>query len=552
MKLSSFASMDSWKRRIVVTAVVVVATLVLYSLLYQWGMRVYEGQTVSFMQALQVVVESITTAGFGGYAPWSSAAMNGLVLLMNLTGVLFVFLAIPLFGLPLLREALKHRLPTAADASGHIIISPYTRRTSALIEELRAREHNYLILEFDKGRAEALYAEQHPVIYGNPESVSALRRCSLSDAAAVVIDVEDHVTTSVVLSIREISDAVQVVSVNKDTALARYHRLAGADQILFPRQLIGENLAHELPFMFSVVGDRGIKISDDMEIAELQVAPEGPLCHRTVAEIGLRERYGVQIIGAWFEGAFVSPISPREQIDSDTRLLISGAPSDVRSFQQETHVMVKPLRERHVVIAGYGRAGRAAAQVLATADVRVTTIDVKDKPEVDIVGDARDPEVYQQADIAGASALIIDLDDDSSILFATLVVRSSNPDLYIATRANQEASMRKIYRAGADYVQSLATVSGRMLASTVLEREEVLAVGRKIVLVQLEVGQLSGQTLAEADVRAATGCTVLAAIRDGTVLTSLKPQQFVFQDDDEIILAGTDVNIRQFEERFLT
>jgi len=131
-------------------------------------------------------------------------------------------------------------------------------------------------------------------------------------------------------------------------------------------------------------------------------------------------------------------------------------------------------------------------------------------------------------------------------------VRSSNPDLYIATRANQEASMRKIYRAGADYVQSLATVSGRMLASTVLEREEVLAVGRKIVLVQLEVGQLSGQTLAEADVRAATGCTVLAAIRDGTVLTSLKPQQFVFQDDDEIILAGTDVNIRQFEERFLT
>ncbi|NBB86030.1 MAG: potassium transporter [Bacteroidetes bacterium] len=543
--------MDSWKLRIVATAGVVVVTLVLYSLLYQWGMRVYEGQTVSFIQALQVVVESITTAGFGGYAPWSSTAMNGLVLLMNLTGVLFVFLAIPLFGIPLLQDALKHRLPTAAEVSDHIIISPYTRRTSALIEELSSRGHDYLILEFDEDRAEALYAEQHPVIYGNPESVNALERCCLSDAAAVVIDVQDHLTTSVVLSIREISDTVQVVSVNKDTSFARYHRLAGADQILFPRQLIGENLANELPFMFSVVGDRGIKISEDMEIAELQVAPEGPLCHRTVAELGLRERYGVQIIGAWFEGTFTSPISPQEEIDSDTRLLISGAPSDVQGFQQEAHVTVKPLRERHVVIAGYGRAGRAAAQVLATAGVRVTTIDIEDKPEVDIVGDARDPEVYQQANIAGASALIIDLDDDSSILFATLVVHSSNPDLYIATRANQEANMRKIYRAGADYVQSLAAVSGRMLASTVLERQEVLAVSKKIVLVQLEVGRLSGHTLAAADVRAETGCTVLAAVRDGTVLTSLGPQQFVFQDDDEIILAGTDENVRQFEEQFL-
>lgn len=551
MKLSSFASMDSWKRRIVATAVVVVATLVLYSLLYQWGMRVYEGQTVSIIQALQVVVESITTAGFGGYAPWSSTAMNGLVLLMNLTGVLFVFLAIPLFGIPLLREALKHRLPTAAEASDHIIISPYTRRTSALIEEIRARGQDYLILEFDEDRAETLYAEQHPVIYGNPESVRTLQRCSLSDAAAVVIDVQDHVTTSVVLSIRELSHTVQVVSVNKDPALARYHRLAGADQILFPRQLIGDNLAHELPFMFSVVGDRGIKISDKLEIAELQVAPEGPLCHRTVAELGLRERYGVQIIGAWFEGAFVSPISPQEQVDSDARLLISGAPSDVRRFQQVTHVTVKPLGERHVIIAGCGRAGRAAAQVLATADVRVTTIDIKDKREVDIVGDARDPEVYQQANIADASALIIDLDDDSNILFATLVVRSSNPDLFIATRANQEANVRKIYRAGADYVQSLAAVSGRMLASTLLKRQEVLAVSRKIVLVQLEVGRLSGQTLAEADVRAETGCTVLAAIRDDTVTTSLEPQQFVFRDDDEIIIAGTDENVRQFEEQFL-
>ena len=117
--------------------------------------------------------------------------------------------------------------------------------------------------------------------------------------------------------------------------------------------------------------------------------------------------------------------------------------------------------------------------------------------------------------------------------------------------ANEEENVRKIYRAGADYVQSLATISGRMMAASVLEREDVLSFRTKIDVVRLQAGRLSGRTLAEADVRARTGCIVVAVVREEEVITSLDPETFVFRDDDRIVVVGTDEDVRRFGEQFL-
>jgi K+/H+ antiporter YhaU regulatory subunit KhtT len=35
------------------------------------------------------------------------------------------------------------------------------------------------------------------------------------------------------------------------------------------------------------------------------------------------------------------------------------------------------------------------------------------------------------------------------------------------------------------------------------------------------------------------------------VITSLDPDEFVFRDDDRLVIVGTDEDVRRFEERFL-
>jgi K+ transport systems, NAD-binding component len=408
-----------------------------------------------------------------------------------------------------------------------------------------------VILEPDRERAKALYMDGYPVVRGDPESVSALRSVDLEAASALVVDGRDEVDTSVILSAREISDQIKTVAVIEDEALESYHRMAGADEVLSPRQLLGEGLAGEIPFLLRMAEDTTIGIGEDLEVAELDIETGSPLCNQTIGELRLRERFGVDVIGAWFDGTFASPIGPETTIDCRARLLVSGAPGRIQALRQEDSSTLELRERQRVIVVGYGQSGQAAVDVLADTEAELTIIDVKDLPNVDVVGDARDPGVYEEADARAADAIVIDLDDDTNTLFATLIARDANPAAHIVARANEEENTRKIYRAGADYVQSLATISGRMMAASVLEREEVLSFRTKIDVVRLEAGRLAGRTLAGADVRAETGCTVAAAVRDGNVITSLDPEAFVFRDDDQVVVVGTDEGVHRFEEHFL-
>jgi K+/H+ antiporter YhaU regulatory subunit KhtT len=99
-------------------------------------------------------------------------------------------------------------------------------------------------------------------------------------------------------------------------------------------------------------------------------------------------------------------------------------------------------------------------------------------------------------------------------------------------------------------VQSLATVSGRMLASTVFDDEEVLAYDKRINVVRLPAGDLTGSTIVDERVRSETGSTVVAVVRDGERITDFDPATFTFETDDEVIIAGTDEATTRFERRF--
>jgi Trk K+ transport system NAD-binding subunit len=191
------------------------------------------------------------------------------------------------------------------------------------------------------------------------------------------------------------------------------------------------------------------------------------------------------------------------------------------------------------------------ASILEDTSASVTVLDRKPGDAVQVVGDVRDPDALVEAGVRDATAAILAVDDDTTAIFATLVMRDLNPDLYIIVRANREADEQKLYRAGANYVQSLATVSGRMLASTVLEDEEVLTFEHQVEVVKLPAGRLVGSTLADARVRAETSVVVLAVQRGDTTHVDVDPHAFEIAQDDALVIAGMSDNIRHFETQYL-
>jgi len=536
-------------RRTVYYLALVVATTVGFTATYNVGMAVWENQPQPLYRSLEVVFQTFTTTGYGEDAPWSTVQMNVLVITMQLAGIGLILTAVDVFAVPWLREALAASAPeSVSDLSEHVVVCGYTPRTDAFVNELDARDRESLLVVPDPETARDLHEDGHRVIRGDPEATGTLENARVGDAVALVVDVADDANASVALAARDTAPEVPVVTLVEDADLERYHRAAGVEDVLSPRQLLGESLAAEVPTAITT-DPAEVVVGEDFELVELTVAEGSDLAGRTVGAAGLRDRYGVEVIGGWFDGEFRRAAAPGAPIEVGTHLLVAGDPAEVAALREVTSSTVRPVGAPQVVVAGFGDSGRAAYDALG-GRVRPTVLDVEEASGVDVVGDARDPDVLSAAGIEDASTLLVTLGDDTTAVFTTLIARELNPDLRIVVRANEEANVRKLYRAGADYVQSLAAVSGRMLTSTVFEDEEVLTYDRRVDVVRLPAPGLAGHTLADADVGARTDATVVAVVRDGETITEFDPESFQFDADDEVVVVGTGDAVARFKDAF--
>ena len=542
-------TMQKWQRRTVYYAILLATSMLVFALLYQAGMRIYEGDPRTFLHSLQVVVETFTTTGFGSDSPWLSAEMQVVVIVMDLYGTLLIFMAFPLLAFPLLEEVLSTTVPTAVpeETTDHVVICSYTSRADALIEELQAREVEYVIMEPARDVATELYENEHPVINADPTSIAGLEQAGLGDAQALVADVSDRVDTSIVLTAQEVTTDVPIISVVEEPNRQSYHRLAGADHVLSPRPLLGSSLASKVTT--SVTTDLGdaIELGEEFEIAELPIHRGSRLVESTTAESGIRERSGVNVIGAWFQGEFQTPPDPDRTLTTGTVLLVTGRDDQLTELAELTTSTVRRFTPGETLVVGYGEVGREIAVALDEAGLEFTTVDRRELDGVDVVGDATAPETLLEAGLDGARSVILAMPDDTATEFTTLVIRDISPETEVIARVEETESVRKMYRAGADYVLSLATVSGRMIASTILEDEEVLSLDQQVEVVRTRAPALAGQTLGGAMVRSRTGCTVVSVERDGGLITDAGPDLQV-EAGDRLIIAGTDAGVRRFTE----
>jgi Trk K+ transport system NAD-binding subunit len=539
--------MDRPQRRFLGYAGSFVGIILAYTLAYRFVMRTFEGRSRSFAEALLVVVETFTTLGYGTDAgAWTAVPTIALLVAMQFTTVFFIFTALPLFVSPWLEERLSTSLPDEVDFADHVIVCAYTGRTRMLLDELDVVGLDAVVVEPDRDVAVELHEDDVTVVHGDPESHETLEAANLAEARTLVADVDDEANASIALAATEGPDAAtpQVLTFVEEPAFAEYHRYAGADRAFTPRTLIGRSIANKVTTSVEAgVGDAA-EIGQDLEIVELPVQPHSELAGRTVAESGIRERTGVNIVGAWFRGEFVSPPSPDALLDERTVLLVAGEESQLEALKQLTLSDKRRLRGGPLIVGGLGEVGSTVVEAVRAAGYPCRTIDREDGPDVDVVGDVTHRETLAAAGLDDASTVLLAVSDDTDAVFATLAIRHLDPDVEIVARANETANVRKLYRAGADYVLALSTVSGRMLASTI-RGEEMLAYDQGIAVVRSPVGPFAGRTLAEADVRARTGVTVVAVERDGELRTDLDAD-FALRSNDQLIVAGPDERVASF------
>lgn len=523
------------RRRLVVATGAVASLIVVYAVLYRWAVIAFTDESRSLVASAQVVVEALTTAGFGGdTALWqSSDVLAGLVIVMNLTGVALVFLGIPAFAVPLFRRAVDSEPPTESNLVDHVVICGYGRMDEILRDELESRDIPYLFVDPDPDTVERLVENDIDAIHGSPERVGVLERANVDRARAVVADIDDETNPTVILSSRRVGPDSRIVSVVANPEAAPHHRLAGADEVVVAKQDLGASLGRRavqtpVELVRAAVGE--------IDAAEYLVEDGSPLAGQTLGELEVFDRLGITVIGGWFGARFVVSPSPDTTIEEDTLLLVSEAHPDL------TELGTRKLPDHtgdgnRTIVCGYGDVGTAAAETIAAEGGDPVVVDSVDKPGVDVQGDITDAETVQRADITQARSVVLAINDDTAAVYATLLIDQIAPETEIIARANDPENVWKLYNAGADYVLSLPAVTGKTLAAAIIDRATILTPHDEFGFERVPAPGLVGETLAEADIRNETGCTVIGVERDGKLVTEVGPTLEI-EAGDVLVAAG--------------
>lgn len=213
-------------------------------------------------------------------------------------------------------------------------------------------------------------------------------------------------------------------------------------------------------------------------------------------------------------------------------------------------------KEERLVVVGYGDVGKGIVDELKRARVKFVVVDRNEDALLDkgfdyVVGDGSSEEILKRAGVESASTIIIALNIDTDAIFATLVARTLNRDAIILTRANAPIC-DKIYRAGADYVASVAIVVGQMVAKLVISahEEDVVMLYEGIEIEKYHVRNGSpfvGKTLEGLDLRSNAGCTVIGIEKEGRTVTDIHGK-ITIEEDSILAIVGSKEQIQKFEE----
>lgn len=211
--------------------------------------------------------------------------------------------------------------------------------------------------------------------------------------------------------------------------------------------------------------------------------------------------------------------------------------------------------DHHIIVCGYGRVGKEAAEALQQNGQTVAIIDEREEVielaraagMLAIVGDATHDDMLKLAHIERADGLMVCSGSDTINLYIVLSARALNPDLMIVARTVMPESEAKMRRAGADQVVSPYRIGGHRMANIYLRPhvadflEQLTLNSRQSLWIEemrvMEGSKLEQMTLGESDLRRRTGVTLLGILRGDIGLLQIEAATR-FEAHDRLIAVG--------------
>jgi len=528
---------------------------VVYTVLFHLLM-LYEGRDYSWLTGFYWTMTTMSTLGFGDITFTSDAGRLFSVIVL-ISGIVFLLIILPFtfiqyFYAPWLEEQNKARAPRAvADhLAGHVIFTHFDDVTVNLIERLGQYGIGHVIVIPELQQALALHDLGYQVVVGELDDPQTYRRLRADQAALVVVMNEDIVSTNIIYTIRETNDRVVTVT-NADQEESRdILRLAGSTHVFPFTRMLGRALARRVlgvSMKANVVGR-----FDDLLIAEAP-AMRTWLQGKTLAQSRVRQTTGVNVVGVWEHGQFITPTADT-LIGESTVLVLAGTESQLEGFDRS--IGLKTGQTPHkgpVVVLGGGRVGRSVADALNARGIDFRVVEkrpgIASQDSRYIQGSAADRDILEKAGIGETPSIIITTHDDNLNIYLTIYCRQLRPDAQIISRASLDRNINTLHRAGANLVMSFSSMVTTTIVN-LLHPQQMLMLSEGLNVFRVGLSpKLENKTLLDVQVREATGCSIVAVKRKDRLIINPDPL-IVLAHGDELVLIGSAKSERLFTEKF--
>ncbi|TDU40342.1 Trk K+ transport system NAD-binding subunit [Gelidibacter sediminis] len=524
--------------------VLLAIVIIIYSVLFHFIMA-SEGQNHSWITGFYWTLTVMSTLGFGDIT-FASDLGRFFSIVVLLSGIVMLMIVLPFafirhFYIPLLESKKKNKVlrQVPSGTKNHILICSYDVIARDLTARLEQENTPYFVIENDLEKAMKMHDDHVPILLGDLDDPETFNLGNIEDAKMVLINRDDFLNTKIILTIREIAPSIPIVAIATLIESVDVQQLSGADHVLPVKKWLGEQLANRVNTQHAE--SHAIGQYEDLLIAELPIY-NTPFVSQRIREMDLRQRFGVSIVGIWERGR-LQPITGNETLTQESILVVIGHKEQLQNIDELFHDY--DVNPHPVLLIGAGRVGLAAATSLHQNGVLVNVVD-KD-PEVCkkvspycnkvFLGDASDYHLLKSAGILEAPSVLLSTHDDTMNIYLASYCRQLNRDVRIVSRISEARNVDIIQKAGANFVLSYSTLGSEAVLS-ISKGQELTVLGEGFTLFIIPIPKsLEGKSLAESNIGAKTGLSVIAIKENSKVMTLLSSQT-ILPHGAEIVMLG--------------
>ena len=534
-----------------------VILILLYSVIFHVLME-QEGRHFSWITGVYWTLTVMSTLGFGDITFLSDAG-RVFSLLVLVSGVLLLLVMLPFafiqfFYAPWLEAQKRKQAPRELPAStrGHVLVVGQGQLTMNLVDDLSMYGLHCVLLCKDMQTALDLNDQGYNTVVGEHDASNVYSSLQLPQAAMLITLESDVRNTNIAFTARDVDGAVPITASAQSAESIDILRIAGCTHVFQFHRLLGEALARRV--LHTTAQSSIICEFEGLVVAEA-AAMRSPLVGKTLRESNVRGNTGATVVGLWERGRFRLP-RPDTVFTDSMVLVLAGNMEQIARVDAFLEPPNAPKEEEApIVILGGGRVGMAAARQLRNSGKDYRLVDKtpgrkgRDKTR-EVIGDAADIDVLQQAGFGTTPSVIITTHDDDTNIYLTLYCRRLRPDVQIISRATFERNVSVLHAAGADLVMSL----GNMMTSSIinlLSPGKILMLNEGLNIFRATVrDSLNGKPLLGSGIRSETHCSVLA-LRDASGVMHVNPDpQHVFANGEELYIIGDSAAEQAYYDKF--